>query len=190
MIFVYVALLLQALPFFPPWQVRKPYRHALPAHIDDFHDTCTLLVRSGSPFLFAQGLNPMHPSVYCFFALPCISAAFSASLAQCDLVFVPYVAAMLNSGLTLEWMCCWRSLSLGWQPLRVYDTVKFPLLIFAVLCMLSAFFPTRRHADAEPFVRDDTHSTHIHPTCLALVHLHDSSLLCVYPMILSMLSCC
>ena len=86
------------------------------------------------------------PSVYFFFALPCISAAFSASLAQCDLVFVPYVAAMLNSGLTLEWMCCLRPLSLGWQPLRVNNFVDSPFSTFAVPSTSALYVCIRSYA--------------------------------------------
>ena len=44
------------------------------------------------------------------------------------------------------------------------------------------------------FARDDalllTFKAVQHPTCLALVHLHDSNLRCVYPMIFVMLPCC
>ena len=61
--------------------------------------------------------------------------------------------AMLNGGLSLEWMCYGWPPSLGWQPLRVYGAVDFPPLILAIPCtsaVLPASVPMRRHGVCRP----------------------------------------
>ena len=98
------------------------------------HAWTTSTTRVRSRFVAAVHSRLPEASIHCILLLIsvfCPAVHLSASvaqclsppLAQCGLVLVPYVAAMLNSGPTLEWMCCWRPLSLGWQPLRANGSV-------------------------------------------------------------------
>jgi hypothetical protein len=123
-VFVDVALLLQTLPFFPPRQVLKPYVSSgsvrthgrLPRHVYESSS-------SARPSTHVCP-GPRSIASFCSFLffvlrdLPCTSA----SVAQSGLVFVTSVAVMLSSVLTLGWICCWMSLSRGWQPLHACMT--------------------------------------------------------------------
>ena len=76
-------------------------------------------------------------------------------------MLVPYVAAMLNSGPTLEWMCYLRPLSLGWQPLHVNSSADSPSFNFR---RTEHLCPVCLH----PFLRVDI--------CSPVIHIRAASL--------------